>query len=261
MIKFIARKLFPDTYKKLHKLKNFNPDDYVMLSKNELTYKNDLLYTFHNADFIKEPRFVEAYRLCKEIGGELLKDYDIEWRVYILCCAAHHASKLEGDFVDCGVYTGFCTRAITHFVEFEKLNKTYYLLDTFGGLDPKYSSEYELKRNDKLGYSKTKNLYEQVKETFKNYKTKIIKGSIPETLDQVDTQKISFLSIDMNSEVPEIAALEFFWDKLVKGAIVVLDDYGYPGCLNQKIAHDKFAQSKGVLVFPLPTCQGLIIKP
>jgi O-methyltransferase len=261
MIKYIARKLFPDTYMKLYRMKNFNVDDYIMLPKKDLTYKNDLLYTFHNADFIKEPHFAESYRLCKEIGGDLLKDYDIQWRVYMLCCAAHHATKLEGDFVDCGVYTGFCTRAITHFVHFEKLNKKYYLMDTFEGLDPKYSSEYELKRNDKLGYGKKGSLYDTVKETFKNYNVELVKGPIPETLPLVKTDKIAFLSIDMNSEIPEIAAMEYFWDKLVPGAIIVLDDYGYPGCENQKLAHDKFAQSKGLLVFPLPTCQGLIIKP
>lgn len=261
MLKNLAKKIFPDLYSKLYRLKNFDPDEYVMLPRKELTYKNDLLYTFHNADFIKEPRFAEAYRLCKEIGGDLLKDYDIEWRVYMLCCAAHHASKLQGDFVDCGVYTGFCTRAITHFVEFEKLGKTYYLMDTFEGLDARYSSEYEMKRNEKLGYGKMGSLYDTVKETFRNYPVQLVKGPIPDTLPKVKSDKIAFLSIDMNSELPEIAAMEYFWDKLVPGAIIVLDDYGYPGCLNQKLAHDKFAQSKGLLVFPLPTCQGLIIKP
>ena len=82
-----------------------------------------------------------------------------------------------------------------------------------------------------------------------------------DTLPQADCEKISFLSIDMNSEIPEVAALEYFWPKLVSGGIIVLDDYGYPGCLNQKLAHDKFAASKGVMVLSLPTCQGIIIKP
>ncbi|TMQ64866.1 MAG: hypothetical protein E6K78_08665 [Candidatus Eisenbacteria bacterium] len=65
----------------------------------------------------------------------------------------------------------------------------------------------------------------------------------------------------MNAVLPEVAALEFFWDRLVKGGIIVLDDYGYPGCLEQKEAHDHFAASKGVKVLSLPTCQGLILKP
>jgi len=65
----------------------------------------------------------------------------------------------------------------------------------------------------------------------------------------------------MNTAVPEIAAMDYFWDKMVSGAMIVLDDYGYPGCLNQKIEHDKWATSKDVKILSLPTCQGLIIKP
>jgi len=261
-MKRILKKIFPETYTKLYRMKNFDPDEYIMLPKKDLKYSKDLLYTFNNCDFITEPRFAHAYKLCKELGGDLLKDYDIQWRMYMLCCAAHHATKLEGDFIDCGVYTGFCTRAIIDFVQFEKLDKKYFLMDTFEGLDARYSNEYEMQRNDKLGYGKAGNLYEKVKQTFSEFKNvELIKGPIPETLPLAKTNKISFLSIDMNTEGPEIAAMEYFWPKLVSGAMIVLDDYGYPGCENQKAAHDKFAAGKGVLVFPLPTCQGIIIKP
>jgi hypothetical protein len=232
-----------------------------MLPKASLTYANDLLYTEHNADFMKKPRFAESYRLCKEIGGDLLKDYDIQWRIHVLCWAAEHAKHLEGDFVDCGVNTGFCPRAVIHYVDFNSLAKTYYLLDTFSGMDARYSSAYEMERNRKLGYDRKHDLYEQVQKTFSGFNVKIIKGAVPDTLPLVTADKVSFLSIDMNCVIPEVAALDFFWPKLVSGGLVILDDYGYPGCLEQKLAHDAFAESKGVQVLSLPTCQGLIIKP
>ena len=31
----------------------------------------------------------------------------------------------------------------------------------------------------------------------------------------------------MNCAAPELAAAEFFWDRLTTGAVVVLDDYGW----------------------------------
>jgi hypothetical protein len=246
---------------KAYGLRNLNLDDYYMLPKASLTYANDLLYTQHNADFMKEPRFAESYRLCKEIGGDLLKDYDIQWRIHVLCWAAEHAKHLEGDFVDCGVHTGFCPRAVIHYVDFNSLSKTYYLLDTFSGMDARYSSAYEMERHRKLGYDRKQGLYEQVQKTFSGFNVKIIKGPIPDTLPLVAADKVSFLSIDMNCVIPEVAALDFFWPKLVSGGLVILDDYGYPGCLEQKLAHDAFAKSKGVQILSLPTCQGLIIKP
>lgn len=64
----------------------------------------------------------------------------------------------------------------------------------------------------------------------------------------------------MNCAEPEIAAIEFFWPKLETGAIVVLDDYGLNGHINQKIAMDEFARSKGIKILTLPTGQGLIVK-
>ncbi len=259
-MKTFLKKVLPQRLVRVLRNRNIDLDKYILLDKSDLTYSNDLLYTYHNADFIKEKKFSEAYAMCKEIGGKLLENYDIQWRVHVLCWAAVHASKLEGDFVDCGVYSGFCTRAVMHYVDFQKLNKTYYLMDTFSGLDERFSSEYELQRNSKLGY-KNQDMYEQVKVRFKDFRTKIIKGPIPDTLPQADPEKVAFLSIDMNTEVPEVAALEYFWPKLVSGGIIVLDDYGYPGCLNQKLAHDRFAASKGVMVLSMPTCQGIIIKP
>jgi hypothetical protein len=65
----------------------------------------------------------------------------------------------------------------------------------------------------------------------------------------------------MNIVQPEIAAMEFFWDNLVPGAAVILDDYGWANYSLQQEAHDRFAAAMGVPILLLPTGQGLIIKP
>lgn len=255
--------------KKLGYVKKSNIDklvnDNFILPKSKITYSNDLLYTFHNADFLKDPHFIESYNIGKNTdGGTLLKNYDIEWRIHVMCWAAKHVVNLDGDFVDCGVHTGIFARAIMNYIRFEKIDKKYYLLDTFTGLDEKYCSSEELKRNFQMGYNNDNHdlLFKQVKETFKNFNVKIIKGSVPETLIEVDSNKICYLCIDMNCVEPELAALEFFWDKMVSGGIIILDDYGYANVTaDQKNAHDLFARSKSVEILTLPTCQGLIIKP
>ena len=214
MIERILRKLGYINKEKLFK------QNYV-LPKVQITYSNDLLYTYHNADFLKDPLFIESYNLGKNTdGGTLLKDYDIEWRIHVLCWAAKHAIHLKGDFVDCGVHTGIFARAVMNYVNFNKHSKKYYLLDTFNGLDERYSTKEELIRNTAMGYDKEdpEFLYNQVKETFDGFNVKIIKGTVPDTLISVDSDKICYLSIDMNCVAPEIAALEFFWDKMVSGA-------------------------------------------
>lgn len=263
MIKKI-KSLIPSKYKKIiSEIMGVIRNEYHLLPKEKITYSHDLLYTFHNADFLKDPLFIESYNLGKKTDENmLLGNYDIEWRIHVLCWAAFHASHLEGDFVDCGVHTGIFARSVINYIDFAKTNKKYYLLDTFSGLSEKYSSIKELERNKKMDYDKRGNVYNKVKETFKNFNVKIIKGAVPETLGQVESQKICYLSIDMNCVQPEIDTLNFFWDKIVKGGIIILDDYGYSNSTNdQKEAHDKFAKSKNVQILSLPTCQGLIIKP
>lgn len=242
---------------------NINMNEYYLLKKSDVTYAQDMLYTQHNADFMKDPLFLQSYELGKQTdGGHLLKNYDIHWRTHVQCWAAAHAVHLEGDFVDCGVSTGIFARAVMNYVGFQNLQKKYYLLDTFSGMAEKYSTPKEMERHTILGYGKKAGLYEQVVETFKDFNVQIIKGPVPETLSAVDTKKVAYLSIDMNCVQPEVEALNFFWDKIVSGGMIILDDYGYANATNdQKAAHDEFARSKGVMVLTLPTCQGLIIKP
>jgi hypothetical protein len=64
----------------------------------------------------------------------------------------------------------------------------------------------------------------------------------------------------MNCVGPEIAAIEYFWPRLVHGALVILDDYGWSAHIAQKLAMDDFAGKVGTKILSLPTGQGLIIK-
>ncbi|MDC0108602.1 hypothetical protein OAI35_02750 [Paracoccaceae bacterium] len=57
-----------------------------------------------------------------------------------------------------------------------------------------------------------------------------------------------------------MAAISYFWDKLVVGAPVLLDDYAYKGYEYQKQAMDAFASDYGVSILSLPTGQGLLVK-
>lgn len=65
----------------------------------------------------------------------------------------------------------------------------------------------------------------------------------------------------MNCATAEVAAAEYFWPKMSKGAKALLDDYAYASYEEQKKAFDKFAAAKGITILSLPTGQGLYIKP
>jgi hypothetical protein len=131
-------------------------------------------------------------------------------------------------------------------------------IDTFCGLDEEFCTKDEYLRF-KDTYS---DCYQFVVDSFKEYpNVVIVKGPVPKTLSQVNIEKVAYLSIDMNCALPELEALKYFWPRLEPGAIVVLDDYGWPTFENQKAVADDFASSVGTKILSLPTGQGILIKP
>jgi len=228
-------------------------------------YNQDGLHTTHNHEFMNEPAFQAAYR-----RGTLAAniDYMFHWRVHTALWAAHAAMRLEGDFVECGVAFGCISSAVMTYVDWNETGRTFYLLDTFSGVDPRYVSPLEIafgKLESEQDY-KDKFRYppgvEVVVQNFSEWRNvEIIVGPVPETLDQIKAERIAYLSIDMNCSPPEVAAVDYLWDRLVPGAPIVLDDYAYVGYRQQKLAMDTLAETKGVKVLSLPTGQGLIIKP
>ena len=258
-IKDILRPITPKIIKKIYRFFKLNLDDYILLPKKDLQYASDGLYTFNSADFRNDSLFKESYNLAREVDGDqLLGQNDIPWRMHVLYWAGNHVKNIPGDFIDCGVNTGFCARSLMHYIGFEKLNKKYFLLDTFSGLDPKYSTEKELRGNK--FYSTQTDLYEKVKKTFSGFNVSIIKGSVPDTLPNVKASEICFLHLDMNAAMPEVATLDFFWNKISKGGVVLFDDYGFKEHTEQKKAHDVWAKKHNVEILSLPTGQGLMIK-
>lgn len=229
----------------------------------EPSYNEDGLVTFHVCRFMQDRKFREAYKKGVSTGALRTHPSDIHWRAYIACWAAQRAMHLKGDFVECGVSLGLLSRTVVDYVDFGNSGKRFFLFDTYEGIPSEVFTDAE-KSNGlnkvEFGYQ---DCYQQVCETFSPFKNvRVIKGKVPRSLYTCDIPSVAYLSIDMNNAVSEIAAVSFFWDKLVPGAIVVLDDYAYSDQFSeQHDSWDDFARSKGVSILTIPTGQGLIFKP
>lgn len=231
----------------------------------ELAYNADGLSVWgKNLAFLGEERFRKAYRKGAESGHRFAKDIDkfhIEWRVHVALWAAGVGLRLDGDFVECGVNTGILSLAIADYHDFGSSGRTFFLFDTFRGTPEDQMDDEEREkrlRDNELYYP---DCYELAKENFAPYPNmRLVRGRVPDTLADAGVGKVAYLSIDMNVAEAERAAMEFFWDKLVPGAPVVLDDYAWAGCESQKAAIDRFAAGVGTSVLSLPTGQGLMVK-
>jgi hypothetical protein len=232
---------------------------------NQVNYNSDGLIVLNNCECLEEPTFAKAYHESLKVNdwrGPDGKMMDMRWRYYIVCYFANMVKDLEGDFVECGVYKGGYTKAIVEYISFDKLrDKRFYLLDTFEGLVADYASEREKESGLLRIYDHYQSVYEDAVNTFQNIpNVELIKGPVPDTLPQCNPSKVCYLSIDMNMAAPEIAAANYFWDRLTKGAVMILDDYGFYAHKEQKKAFDEFAKQKGVSILQLPTGQGIIFK-
>lgn len=194
-------------------------------------------------------------------------DPGFEWRVHVACWAAQTALHVEGDFVECGVNAGFVSSAIMEKVRWNSLAKRFYLIDTFTG---PVLGQYSREEVQQQRLSLAKQAIEagayvtdmgRIRSNFAEWPNAIIvQGSVPEVLDQVEFGAVAFLHIDMNCAFPERSALEFFWERLSPGAIILFDDYTYFGHDCQRIAIDAVARARGAEILSLPTGQGLIIR-
>lgn len=239
----------------------------VTVTSEDPIYASDRLITLNRHAFLEDPAFYRSYqRGVEALGGD--DRYAWHWRVHIGLWAAASASQLDGDFVECGVSYGFLSSAIMEYLDWDRLDKTFYLLDTFTGIDPRFITDTEradgiIEKDEwrlRNGFYVTS--VDSVRANFAQWRNqRIIMGTVPETLDQVDANAVAFLHIDMNCAEPEVAALRHFWPRLSPGAFVLLDDYANQGHEEQRLAMDTAARELGVLICALPTGQGLLIKP
>lgn len=227
----------------------------------------DGLMSHHSNEFLTNERFQKAYQRGIKAANGI--DYKWHWRIHVGLWAAHTCSRIEGDYVECGVGNGFLSSAILEYLPWDKLNKHFYLFDTFEGLDERYVTSEELKRIGSVeSYNKEQieegtycSNYQSVEENFREWdRIHLIKGAIPDTLKTTSIGKVCFLHIDMNCAIPEIAAIEHFYPKLSIGSIMLLDDYAYSGYYEQKRAMDNWADKLGVDIVSLPTGQGMLVK-
>ena len=234
-------------------------------TRSEACYARDGLFTANLDRFRRDPDFQAAYARGVQAAGGF--DPRIEWRVHVALWAAARAACLPGDFVECGVNAGFVSSAIMRRLDWANRDKTFFLFDTFSGpvLD-QYSDEEA--RNGRLRIAQdaiTSGAYvtdiERIRANFKEWpNVRIVPGVVPEILPSAGVERIAFLHLDMNCAYPERAALEFFWNHLSPGALVLLDDYAYFG--NDSLAEsiDAAAKLLRTEVLALPTGQGVILR-
>lgn len=204
----------------------------------------------------------KLWRLDKEFLDDFTRmspgnpySQDRKWtlREYVKLC-----NELPGDLAECGCYVGtsafFIAQASTH--------GTLYLFDSFQGLSDPDAADREIATDvmpwsaGDLSTSET-----TLRHNLSRYDSiKVLPGWIPERFNEVAGHQFRVVHIDVDLYQPTKDSLEFFYPRLVKGGVIVMDDYGFQTCPGATRAAQELVSSYGTGVLHLATGQGVIMK-
>ena len=230
---------------------------YLVPKKLPFTYFGDGVATKSRMPFLEETSFRHAY-LRMRVSSEAVVDPALHWRVHQIIWAVKNCMKLDGDFVECGTGKGLMmSAALASVQEWNDCGKKLFLFDTFEpyGLDPETGENSE-SQGIREKYAESA---EKVRMNFSEWaNVELVKGRLPDSLSDARITEIAFLHLDLNHAISEVLVLRRLWDHIVKGGIVVLDDFGSTD--EQNIALTNLSKELQFEILSTGTSQGIIVK-
>lgn len=170
-------------------------------------------------------------------------------RRWALINAIKHVKNqnIEGDFVECGVWKGGNLIIYNNLNEKHQLKKNIFGYDTFSGmseptihdnnfLNINAKKEWENDNNNNTNVNNSFNCYSSLEEVKNNIRDNsssldniiLIMGKVEDTLTIKNNlpEKISILRLDTDWYESTKIELELLYPKLVKGGVLIIDDYG-----------------------------------
>lgn len=204
----------------------------------------------------------KQFRFNKKVGGYDSKNVDeLLWRHYIVSSAVRYSIKFsetdEYNFVECGVGEGFTAFFALREILGQNLPKfSMHLYDSWDAMRKDQLLESELinvNKNSELDINITKkNLSEFIDYIIYH------QGYIPESLHSPHAPKsILYLHIDLNSAQPTLSSLQFFYPLLVRGGVILFDDYGWIEYEDTRRKVNAFLHDKSGTLLKLPTGQAI----
>ena len=181
-----------------------------------------------------------------------------EPRKYTLREFAKSVRDMDGAVAECGCYEG----ASAYFIAQVLRDTPIYLFDSFEGLSTPGSQDVDSDSSESAWRKgEMKATEEIVRENLKAFSDiQIFRGWIPERFNEVEDQLFKLVHIDVDLYQPTMDSLEFFYPRLVKRGVIVLDDYGSAKCPGARKATDEYFEKQNQFVIHLPTAQGVVIK-
>ena len=186
------------------------------------------------------------------------------WRHYIVYWCTIYAIKStitpNKNIVECGVCDGLTAYFALSAVRNQHQDFKCFLYDAWEGMKKDYLLETEMPIEGMYSYLKIDNTIRNLSQFKEN--TFFNKGFIPDSFSiSKNPDDLVLLLIDLNSAIPTIGTLNFFFDKLEIGGVILFDDYSWAGLEEiTKKQIDEWLKDKPGILLPLPTGQSIFFK-
>jgi O-methyltransferase len=200
----------------------------------------------------EDRQFLDDYRRLSP-GNPYSQDRKWALREFVLS-----SNHLPGDLAECGCFEG----ASSYFIASASTHGSLCLFDSFQGISAPQPID-QSEKADVMPWSQgdLSSPMDTVRQNLHGFPIEIFPGWIPERFQEVANRHFRLVHIDVDLYEPTRQSIEFFFERLVAGGYIVMDDYGLQTCPGARKAADEFAESKGTRVLHLPTGQGILIKP
>jgi len=179
-------------------------------------------------------------------------------------------SSIRGEIVECGVFKGV---SLSRWIKFRDMlenafSRKIIAFDIFGKFPEATYEKDIIDRDNFVQHAGDESIsVEELNSIFSslslNNNLTLVAGdvinTVPEYIKKTPSLKISLLHIDVDLYEPTKVVLETFYEHVVKGGVIVLDDYGAFAGAN-KAVDEFFGVNAEVKKLPFSNAIGYIVK-
>lgn len=213
-----------------------------------------------------EPQFDAAYRDALAATRTSPFPLHRRSRFHQLYRLLDEILPLSGDVAECGCFRGLSSHLILSRLQRADpgyAGQGYHVFDSFEGLSEPGAVDRGVDDNPSLT-----RLFQEARRGWFAVPLELVRqglggfpgvsyhpGWIPASFAGQPERRYRFVHLDLDLHDPTLGALEYFYPRLVPGAVIVCDDYQWPG--ERKAIHD-FCARQGIDFTTTPTGQAVL---
>jgi O-methyltransferase len=224
---------------------------------------------------IEDTGLLDLFNACVNESATTVSPWKTLARIQGAMNLAHyflHSLSLEGARAECGVFRGLSALYVCRTAALKRKEFTgadFHLVDSFEGFPEPRSEDFITVNRGKHGTARAPAFQqgdaaaslEHVRRVLRDFPgVHFHQGFIPQVLSGLPETHWAFVHIDVDLHQPTLESLEYFYPRMIKGGIVICDDYGselFPGA---RKAWDQYCNGHDIPFVVLGTGQSVIVR-